>query len=248
MVAALSRTVDPSILNEGADELAEAGVALDVAEKSARKAIDLLTTESSSWVMTDIPQEQKQRQILLVSTWDTLGWALVGQGKLDEAGSWLEAAWLNEPDPTIGLHLGQLQEKRGRLQEAMDTYQMAFTGFGVSLRGQREDKEPERRKLQDRIDALKRGRKISTADARAKLQNLRVFPLGAWKGPNLLKEITFSLKEGKIEEVSGSAASGKVDQEERAKLMKLDLAQWTPKGSAARIIKHGNSQLPWASL
>ncbi|HEX2917321.1 MAG TPA: hypothetical protein VHN81_02315, partial [Edaphobacter sp.] len=238
LVAALSRTVDPSILNEGADELAGAGVALDMAEKSARKAIDLLTTESSSWVMTDIPQEQKQRQILLVSTWDTLGWALVRQGKLDEAESWLEAAWLNEPDPTIGLHLGQLQERLGHTRNALETYQMSLTEF-VSPARPKEDTEPERRKLQARIAALKNERKLTTDDTRMKLQHLRMFPLGSWKGPNLLKEVTISLREGKIEKVSGSADSAQVDQEERAKLMKLELTEWTPKGSAARIIKQG---------
>ena len=237
LIAALSRTVDPGILNEGADELAEAGVALDVAEKSARKAIDLLTTESSRWVMTDIPQEQKQRQSLLVSTWDTLGWALVEQGKLDEGESWLEAAWLNEPEPTIGLHRGELQEKLGHPRNALETYRMALAEFTSTW--PKEDPEPERRKLQDRIAALKNDGKISAEDAREKLQHLRVFPLGPWKGPNLLKEITISLREGKIEEVSGSAASETVDQEERAKLMKLELAPWTPEGSVARIIRQG---------
>jgi hypothetical protein len=59
LIAALTRTADPAILNEGADELAEGSLALDIAESSARKAIEMLTPESAGWVMTDIPNEQR---------------------------------------------------------------------------------------------------------------------------------------------------------------------------------------------
>jgi tetratricopeptide (TPR) repeat protein len=243
LIAALTRTADPAILNEGADELAEGSLALDIAESSARKAIEMLTPESAGWVMTDIPNEQKGRQILMVSTWDTLGWALAGQDKLEEAETWLQAAWLNESDPEIGFHLGRLQERQGRQQEAIETYRMALTEL-VSPKRPKEDAEAIRHKLQDRIDLLRQQeKKISHNDvqgeARVRLQHLRVLPLGAWKGPNLLKDFTFALHAGRIEEVVGTTAGQNTDPEDQKRVQKANLANWTPRNSEARIIKQG---------
>jgi len=72
-----------------------------------------------------------------------------------------------------------------------------------------------------------------------RLQHLRVFPLGAWNGPNLLKEFTFVLHQGKIEEVAGTGAGQKTDPEDQRRVQKANLTGWTPQSSEARIIKQG---------
>ncbi|HTH54139.1 MAG TPA: tetratricopeptide repeat protein [Edaphobacter sp.] len=61
LVLALNQTSDPNQLNGAAYELAVAGVDLEVAEKSVRKIIDTLTTESKEWSL-DAPELEAKKK------------------------------------------------------------------------------------------------------------------------------------------------------------------------------------------
>src|SRR5215831_9384095 len=80
LVAVLSKVTEPLMLNDAAYELAEGGVNLDQAEKASRRSVEDLTAESASWVVSATTKEQKSKQELLVSGWDTLGWVLFREG------------------------------------------------------------------------------------------------------------------------------------------------------------------------
>lgn len=49
---------------------------------------------------------------------DSMGWALVRQGRLDEGRIWLERAWGNSEDPEVAAHLGETLWLQGRTGEA----------------------------------------------------------------------------------------------------------------------------------
>ncbi len=49
---------------------------------------------------------------------DSMGWALVQMGKLEEGKSWLETAWKRSEDPEVAAHLGETLWRMGRVEEA----------------------------------------------------------------------------------------------------------------------------------
>jgi Tfp pilus assembly protein PilF len=49
---------------------------------------------------------------------DSMGWALVQGGRLDEGMTWLERAWDLSEDPEVAAHLGETLWRMGRTDEA----------------------------------------------------------------------------------------------------------------------------------
>jgi TonB family protein len=66
----------------------------------------------------------------LASFWDTLGWVHFQRGNLDEAGKFLRAAWMLNQHGATGDHLGQLYERRGQKQEAIQAFAGALAAGG----------------------------------------------------------------------------------------------------------------------
>jgi tetratricopeptide (TPR) repeat protein/transglutaminase-like putative cysteine protease len=72
---------------------------------------------------------------LLSMIWDTLGWAYFRVGDLDDAETYLAAAWGLQQDSTHADHLGQIYERQGKKQAAIHAYAWALAvgGRGVRL-------------------------------------------------------------------------------------------------------------------
>jgi tetratricopeptide (TPR) repeat protein len=49
---------------------------------------------------------------------DSMGWALVRLGRLEEGKAWLETAWKNSEDPEVAAHLGETLWLMGKVDEA----------------------------------------------------------------------------------------------------------------------------------
>jgi tetratricopeptide (TPR) repeat protein len=239
LTALLSTTTEPLILNDGAYELAKAGIALDHAEKASRQSIEDLTAESTSWVVSATTNGQKGQQKLLVAGWDTLGWVLFREGKIDEAESYVRAAWNNEQTGETGLHLGEIAEKRGDRKTALDVYEMALTPL-VQKTPSTPAAARTRRELQERADTLKRSGAISTTrDPGAALQRLRVIPLGPWRGKNSSTEYTFVLQQDKPGDLQETSQGASAITNASAMIHKARFERWTPTGSAARLLRTG---------
>jgi len=118
---------DSGRLNNSAYLLAEADGDLSAAEKGSRKSIDILEGQTAAAAISEANQQSFARTSLLVASWDTLGYILLRQKKLDEALDYLEAAWKNQPGVTIGLHYGQALEAAGKRDVAYQIYAMAAT-------------------------------------------------------------------------------------------------------------------------
>lgn len=100
----LQTTSNPSIMNDAAYELADTGQELALDESKEQAALDQLTKETESWTLDESPNLLKQKTMMLVASWDTMGWILYKEGKVKEAKSYIDAAWMNRQDPEVMKH------------------------------------------------------------------------------------------------------------------------------------------------
>jgi tetratricopeptide (TPR) repeat protein len=237
--SALKDSEDPETLNDAAYELANSSLDMDLAENSARRAIDILSTETKSWQLGDTGKKEKQRTTLLVASWDTLGWILFREGKTDEAEGYVRAAWLSYPLADVGLHLGQIEEARGKKQEAIDVYDMAkVSQLGSNLMGGNTISKPTQTELNQREELLwKKGLRPSFRDGTFELQKQRQLSLGKAEGRKGYETYNLFIVDSKV-----SAAQVSTDSKDSSeikdglKLVESALfSRWTPPGSTAQI-------------
>ncbi len=169
---------------------------------------------------------------LLVATWDTLGWVLYREGKLDEAQNYIQAAWYGDFEPEVGLHLAAIQAARGQKSAALATDELAIAAFppanGRSADGQR--------KLQAQAEELrKEGAKAPGGDDRAALQKLRVIPLGKAGGRSGTAQYRVLLRAGKP--VRAEPAGDRTVAGAQELLAKADLGRLFPAGADASLVK-----------
>ncbi len=120
-------TDDPEELNDAAYMLSEAGTDLPLAEEASRKSIAKIEEASATITTEQVNSSAFARANLLVASWDTLGWILFKEGKLDQARPLLEAGWRASLRAEIGDHLGQLYESMNQKDEAITAYGFART-------------------------------------------------------------------------------------------------------------------------
>lgn len=116
---------DLHVLNDAAYALAQTGTDLPLAAEKSRKSLEILASQTTGEEVSEANPATFQRSSLAAAGWDTLGFILLKEGKLDEARDYLEAAWRNRQDREVLLHYGRLQEAVGDLKEAMRIYAMA---------------------------------------------------------------------------------------------------------------------------
>ena len=126
--AALDGSSDPDVLNGGAYVLASHNTDLPLAESSARKAVDILEAESAQTVLTSVNAKTFRRTVLLLASWDTLGWIYFDEGKTELAEQYVRAAWKSSDGAEEGFHLGQILEKRGDKVQALHIYEQSIQG------------------------------------------------------------------------------------------------------------------------
>jgi TonB family protein len=115
-----------TVLNNVAYRLASHRVRLDLAQRYAETAVTNTATGLVAGAESPPSLGALRRVVSLTDDWDTLGWVCFWQGDLDKAGKFISAAWSANPSGTIGLHLGQLYERRGQKLQATHAYAMAL--------------------------------------------------------------------------------------------------------------------------
>jgi tetratricopeptide (TPR) repeat protein len=126
----LDRT--PGVLNDVAYFLSEKSVQLDKAQQYAESAvtttaITLRNVETSSLKIDDMFFVSS-----LAAYWDTLGWVYFQKGDLDAAERYIRAAWTLQQHGDVGYHLGMIEEKRGRKDDAIRFYAQGTEAFRSS--------------------------------------------------------------------------------------------------------------------
>jgi len=121
----LDGTDDPGLLNDAAYVLAESGHDLEYAETMSRKSISQLEEKSATITTAEVNSRAFASANLLTASWDTLGWILFREGKLEEAKPLIIAAWRDSLRAETGDHLGQLYEALQKKDEACAAYRLA---------------------------------------------------------------------------------------------------------------------------
>ncbi|MBM2853424.1 MAG: hypothetical protein HW417_352 [Steroidobacteraceae bacterium] len=121
-------------LMERLDRLPEA--VADMRAVVAHRANDPVTLNALGYTLVDrsIAIEEGRRLIVRAleakpdsfAIQDSMGWALVRLGKLDEGRTWLERAWDRSKDPEVAAHLGETFWLQGRGDEARRVWDEAL--------------------------------------------------------------------------------------------------------------------------
>ena len=237
MTALLKSSDNPNTLNSAAYELADANRALPLAETSVRAALDKLAAESTTWTLDESPQTLKQKTALIVASWDTLGWILFREGKVDQAAEYIEAAWLNGNDIVVGEHLGDVDAALHKYTEAMTAYDLAAaTVSPYNMLGVRRPETPAQKALHAKAEKMKKlGGKAVVKNAVNGLTDIRKLQLGPANGHKGYAEYKLLIAHDHVllaEPVEAKSLEDGVEIVRKAKLPHL-----IPQGSEVRLVR-----------
>jgi tetratricopeptide (TPR) repeat protein len=227
LTSVLKDSDEPYTLNDAAYELADQNIELDLAETSARKAVDALTAESAKWTLDGDAKQQATKSSMLIASWDTMGWVLFRKGKVEEAEEYVKAAWLNNGHAAEGLHLGQIEEAKGDKRTALNVYQIAHLNQGTQSVSD---------ELKRRIDSLQKAGvtplRHEEASGISKMQMLKADDPDHAKG---IADYEILISADQVVEVTPTPdAATKIDNG-LAKVRSISFKGWTPSGSSAKI-------------
>ena len=123
--SALDGSDDTEVLNDAGYVLAETGLDLPYAEEVSRKSINVLEAKTAAITPAEVNSNAFAQSRLLIAAWDTLGWILFREGKLEQAEPLIIAGWRNALVPDAGDHLGQVYEAMGKKEVALSAYRLA---------------------------------------------------------------------------------------------------------------------------
>lgn len=225
-IVALLKTAENSlILNDAAYALSDANVELPIAEAAERQMLAKMDAETGSWTLDEAPGLLRQKTSLLAASWDTMGWILFREGKLEESRTYVEAAWKNRSDAVVGEHLGDIQMALKEPGRALTAYELAQAagGKGTAL-------------IEKEEKARQAGGKVTT-DREKGLKELRTVKLGPANGMNGAAEYRLLLAKGKVQRVEAAGEKTVAGGAER--LGTMQVPEMFPAGSEARLAKMG---------
>jgi tetratricopeptide (TPR) repeat protein len=165
---AVELAATPLVWNNIAYQLSLKKSHLDRAQQYAESAVSATTAALRNLSLDRLTPQDLPLTPSLVAYWDTLGWVYFSQGNLDKAEKYVAAAWGLGQHGEVGDHLGQIYEREGKKDRALETYQLSLTGLRPA---------PE---TKDHIEALiKSNAKLKDASKNdPSLQSLRSIDLG----------------------------------------------------------------------
>jgi tetratricopeptide (TPR) repeat protein len=114
-----------TVWNNVAYELANHNVQLDRAQQYAESAVNEISTQLRNIDVQRLRIDDFRNVNALSSYWDTLGWVHFRRGDVAQAKRFIESAWLLGPNGEVAYHLGEILEKEGHKDEAIQMYAAA---------------------------------------------------------------------------------------------------------------------------
>jgi tetratricopeptide (TPR) repeat protein len=126
---AVELSATPVVWNNIAYQLSLKNAHLEKAQQYAESAVAATAAGLRNLRLEQLSTRDLALVPSLIAYWDTLGWVYYGRGDLDKALKYVSAAWLLGQHGEVGDHLGQIYEKRGQKQDAIETYAQAMNGL-----------------------------------------------------------------------------------------------------------------------
>ena len=126
---AVEISASPLVWNNIAYQLSLKNSHLDKAQQYAESAVASTAAGLRNLSIDQLNQRDLALVPSLIAYWDTLGWVYYAEGNLDKAEKYVAAAWSLGHHGEVGDHLGQIYEKRGDKEKAIQTYAMAMNGL-----------------------------------------------------------------------------------------------------------------------
>jgi tetratricopeptide (TPR) repeat protein len=180
-------STDQSHRNDASYELAMVGRDLSLAEQAEHTVLEQLAAESRSWTGAEAPEILRGKSSLITACWDTMGWILFKQGKVEEAEAWIRPTFAMRASALIGEHLGDVLMAEKKPADAVTAYAEALATLPVTdAMGVRIKIDPPRAKeLRTKLDSAKAAAKMTQVpDGHPALQGMRVWKIGAANGLN----------------------------------------------------------------
>jgi len=228
----LAATDDLEMTNGGAYVLAVANVDLPIAEAAMHKALQKMSEKSQGWTLNEDPDDIREQNSRLASSWDTLGWIYFQEGKLAEAENYVKAAWATKQVPVVGEHLGDIQLARHEANEALMSYELtqllrpnAYTRDDSSAKD-----------LKAKIEAAKKqGGKSQVGDKKSALLRGRTYNAGPAAGQQGMGDYWLILSQTGVEKVKPTGKDTVAGGEKMIEAIKL--ANFVPKDSDAKLVR-----------
>jgi tetratricopeptide (TPR) repeat protein len=119
---AIGLSPSPLVWNNIAYSLSEQNVQLDRASQYADTAINALETQLRDINLDNLRMQDLATSQLLFAVWDTKGWIEFKRGNADLAEQFIAPAWLAGGSGDEAEHLGEIAEKQGKRDAAIDYY------------------------------------------------------------------------------------------------------------------------------
>jgi len=129
---AISLAPTPLTWNNIAYALSEQNVQLDRAVQYADTAIHALETQLRDVSLDKLRMQDLGTAELLFAVWDTRGWIDFKRGDADTAEKYILPAWQAGGSGDEAEHLGDIAQKRGKKEEAIDYYLLSMVAESAS--------------------------------------------------------------------------------------------------------------------
>jgi tetratricopeptide (TPR) repeat protein len=126
---AVEISATPLVWNNIAYQLSLKNAHLDRAQQYAESAVSATAAALRNISLDRLTQQELPLVPSLIAYWDTLGWVHFAEGHLDKAEKYVAAAWSLGQHGEVGDHLGQIYEKRGDKDRALQTYALSMNGL-----------------------------------------------------------------------------------------------------------------------
>ncbi|HEV2399846.1 MAG TPA: DUF3857 domain-containing protein [Candidatus Sulfotelmatobacter sp.] len=126
---AVELNATPLVWNNIAYQLSLKKAHLDRAQQYAETAVSATAAALRNVSLDRLTRNDLFLVPSLIAYWDTLGWVEFREGNLDKAEKYVAAAWMLGHHGEVGDHLGQIYEKRGEKERAVETYALSMNGL-----------------------------------------------------------------------------------------------------------------------
>jgi tetratricopeptide (TPR) repeat protein len=218
-----------TVWNNVAYELANHNLQLDRAQQYAESAVSEMATQLRNVDVQRLQIDDYRRVNAISSYWDTLGWVHFRRGDVDQAKKFIESAWLLGPNGEVAYHLGEILEKQGQRDQAIQMYAAAA--------GVKRSYLPARDKLQTMVGDKKKV-DAEIKEMAKKYDKSPKLPLGALSKVDGEAEFAFVFAPGKVEGVKFLGGEDKL-KTLNDKLATLKYPVEFPDTTPTKIVRRG---------